>query len=97
VSWDKQGKREAMLRALVYQSSKKLGHEQDAGQQSFDTLKVKMCRPQKFSMITEQTFKTFATNPHRRGLRGRCYDYNFLRFVPIFCKKWRFDQKPVLR
>jgi hypothetical protein len=28
--------------------------------------------------------------------RGRCYDHNVLRFSPIFCKKWRFSQKPML-
>jgi hypothetical protein len=26
--------------------------------------------------------------------RGRCYDHNLLRFLPIFGKKnWRFSQK----
>jgi hypothetical protein len=28
--------------------------------------------------------------------RGRCFDHNFLRFLPIFCKKWRFSQKSML-
>jgi hypothetical protein len=28
------------------------------------------------------------------GIRGRCYDHNFLRFLPIFGEKnWRFSQK----
>jgi hypothetical protein len=27
---------------------------------------------------------------------GRCYDHNFLRFLPNFGKNWRFSQKPML-
>jgi hypothetical protein len=27
---------------------------------------------------------------------GRCYEHNFLRFSTIFCKNWRFSQKPML-
>jgi hypothetical protein len=30
-----------------------------------------------------------------RLIRGRCYDHNFLRFPPIFGKKWRFSKIPM--
>jgi hypothetical protein len=34
---------------------------------------------------------------HQLTFWGRCYDHNFLRFLPIFGEKnWRFSQKPML-
>jgi hypothetical protein len=28
--------------------------------------------------------------------RGRCYDHNFLRFLPMICEKWHFSHKSML-
>jgi hypothetical protein len=33
------------------------------------------------------------TRKKNRPIRGRCYDHNFLRFLPIFCEKLAFFSK----
>jgi hypothetical protein len=44
----------------------------------------------------EKMMTTSEMNSVNKAARGRCYDHNFLRFLPFSAKKWRFSQKPML-
>jgi hypothetical protein len=48
---------------------------------------LKLCIESKTPIFSAEFFGENLLKNHDIGPRGRCYDHNFLRFLPIFCEK----------
>jgi hypothetical protein len=50
-----------------------------------------------WSICCRWQIKTFIGFLYIKFSRGRCYDHNFLRFLPIFCEKMAFFSRTTVK